>query len=264
MNMTRITKGAKQLISHLAEEKKRIDNRGFDDMRKLEIEYDISDQAEGSARVKLGETEVYVGVKVGLGTPYPDTPNKGNLIVNAEVTPLADEEYEPGPPRDWEVAIARVIDRGIRESGSIDVKKLCIKEGERTWEVFVDVYVINDDGNLVGAGGIGALAALKHAKLPAYNKKEDKIDKEGKRTKAIPITAEPIPISFAKVGSHLFVDPKKEEVQNATAHLVVTVDEKDRIVSLQRQGSEGLTFEEIEKCLKTAIKQSKIIRKQLA
>ena len=47
------------------------------------------------------------------------------------------------------IEIARVVDRGIRESGFIDWKKLCIKEGERVWSVSIDIYCINDDGNVL-------------------------------------------------------------------------------------------------------------------
>ncbi len=255
--------GAKEMIKKLSDEKKRIDGRDFEDFREVKIEYDISDNAEGSASVKLGNTEVYVGVKVGLGKTYDDTPDQGNLIVNAEVTPMAGEEYEPGPPQDWEVALARVIDRGIRESRCIDTKKLVITEGEKAWEVFVDVYVINDDGNAMDAGGIGAIAALKKSMIPAYDEENEKIDKEGEKKEKMPILATPIPITFAKVGEVILADPKKEEESASSATLTITVDEQDRIVSMQRQGVEGFSQKEIEKCLKTAIKKSKGIRKLL-
>ena len=66
----------------------RLDGRGLCDMRELTIETNIIEKAEGSARVKLGNTELIAGVKVNLGTPFPDTPDKGLLIVSAEVLPL--------------------------------------------------------------------------------------------------------------------------------------------------------------------------------
>ena len=41
----------------------RFDGRKNDEHRKITVEYGISKSAEGSARVKIGNTEVIVGVK---------------------------------------------------------------------------------------------------------------------------------------------------------------------------------------------------------
>ena len=51
----------------------RIDERKFDEFRKIKIRYDVSKKAEGSAHVTLGETQVIAGVKLKTGEPYPDT-----------------------------------------------------------------------------------------------------------------------------------------------------------------------------------------------
>jgi exosome complex component RRP42 len=68
---------------------KRFDGRKPEDLRELVIETGVSKNAEGSARVKLGKTEVLVGVKLAVGTPYPDSKDKGNLMVTAEFLPLS-------------------------------------------------------------------------------------------------------------------------------------------------------------------------------
>ncbi|MBR9678989.1 MAG: exosome complex protein Rrp42 [Nanoarchaeota archaeon] len=257
----------KKRIIELASEGKRIDGRKLEETRKIEIIYDISNQAEGSCHVKLGKTEVMVGVKLGLGEPYPDTPDAGNLIVNAEVTALAGKEYEPGPPKEEVITMARVVDRGVRESGCVDMKKLVITKGERIWTLFIDAYVINDAGNLIDASAIGALAALKKAMMPVYNKKDDKIEITGNHvkmsTKKLPIAEEPIAITIAKVGDYLLPDPTKEENQVSDATLTITLNKKDKGVSLQKGGSEGFTKTEFEKALKIAIKNSKDIRAQI-
>ena len=52
---------------------KRFDGRKYDEFRKIEIETGISKKAEGSARVKLGKTDVIVGIKMGVDEPYPDS-----------------------------------------------------------------------------------------------------------------------------------------------------------------------------------------------
>ena len=135
---------------------KRFDGRKLDEFREIIIEKEISKNAEGSVRVNIGKTEVLVGVKMDIGAPYPDSPESGNLMVTAELLPLSSPRYESGPPKFPAIEIGRVIDRGIRESKFIELDKLCIKEGEKVWNIFIDIYSINDDGNLIDAAGIGA------------------------------------------------------------------------------------------------------------
>ena len=62
----------------------RLDGRNLTDYRQpIEVEYGVVKTAEGSARVKIGETDVMVGVKMEVGEPYPDTPDEGAIIVGA-------------------------------------------------------------------------------------------------------------------------------------------------------------------------------------
>ena len=126
-------------IADLIAKGKRLDGRGLSDYREIKIEQGIIERAEGSAKVLLGKTEVLAGIKIEIGKPYSDTPNAGVLTVNTELTPLASPTFDPGPPNKKSIEIARVVDRGIRESGMIDTKKLCIKKGERVWMINVDI-----------------------------------------------------------------------------------------------------------------------------
>ena len=54
-------------LLRLAEEKKRIDDRKFDEYRPIEIEEKVIRMAEGSARVKIGNTMVLAGIKMDVG-----------------------------------------------------------------------------------------------------------------------------------------------------------------------------------------------------
>ncbi len=168
----------------------RYDGRKLTEYRDIKVKYNISGSAEGSASVKIGETEVLVGVKLAIEEPYPDTQDRGNLMVNAELRPISSSKFEPGPPGDQAIELARVVDRGIREAKAIDVKKLCIKEGEKVWSVMIDVCSLNDAGNLFDAAALGALAALKNARFPKET--GGMIDYGEKTDKPLPINTEPI------------------------------------------------------------------------
>ena len=63
----------------------RIDGRKVNEVRELIVEPNIIEKAEGSAKVKLGNTEVVAGVKIQVGPPFGNSPNQGILIVSAEI-----------------------------------------------------------------------------------------------------------------------------------------------------------------------------------
>ncbi|MFQ6084244.1 MAG: RNA-binding protein, partial [Candidatus Aminicenantia bacterium] len=85
-------------VKKLVEEGLRSDGRGFEDFREIKIEKNVIKTAEGSARVKIGNSDVLVGIKLSVGEPFPDTPDEGILIVNTELVPVASPTFEPGPP----------------------------------------------------------------------------------------------------------------------------------------------------------------------
>ena len=147
---------------------KRLDGRDFESYRNFEIEIGIIDKASGSAKVKLGNTEVIAGVKVETGEPFEGLENKGALIMSAEVLPTASPHVEPGPPDEDAIELSRVVDRGIRESGMLDLDKLVLIPGKIVYTVFVDCSIINSDGNLLDATSYAVVAALLTSKFPIY------------------------------------------------------------------------------------------------
>ncbi len=247
-----------EYVRKLIEEDSRIDGRKLDEMRKIEIQTGIYPKAEGSALVKLGETLVAVGVKMGVKEPFPDTPDEGILIVNAEFPPIASPEFEPGPPGEETIELARVVDRGIRESGCIDFEKLCIKSGEKVWTVFVDIHVLNNDGDLITASGIGAIAALLNAKIPKYNEETDEID-YSQRTESLPVSKIPVPITVAKINGKLILDPCKEEEEAMDARITITTIE-DTICAIQKGHGGYFTEDELKRIVDIAMEKGKEIR----
>lgn len=242
----------------LIEKGRRIDGRKFGEFRKIEIMPNVINTAEGSARVKLGETEVIAGVKNDIGTPFPDTPDKGILVVNVEFTPLASPEFESGPPSENAVELARIVDRGVRESEAIELDKLALTPGEKVFSTFVDIHIINDQGNLQDAASLASIVALKNARLPKVE--NDKVVR-GTHEKPLPVAFTPINISVGKVGNNFILDPNYEEGKILDAKLSISVRDDDKICALQKQGRHGIKFDDVEKMLDIAIEKSKEIRK---
>ena len=240
----------------------RLDGRKLDEFRDVLVEYGISKGAEGSARVKIGETEVLAGVKLEIGEPYPDTPDKGSLMVGAEFLPIASPDFEVGPPSIEAIELARIVDRGIREGHAIDLNKLCIKEKEHSWIVVIDICTINDAGNLIDASSLAAAAALKDTKLPEYDK-DFKIDYKKKTNKKLPLHELPVEITVYKTGDNFFVDPITDEEEFYDARLTVAVLDKDNLCALQKGGDYALSTEDIAKMVDLAIKKAAELKSKL-
>ncbi len=251
MNDEVISEINRNFIYQLAEKGKRLDNRAPDQYRPINVAKGVVNTAEGSARVHLGKTDVLVGVKVGFGEPFPDTPNKGVLTTNAELIPMASPTFESGPPRENSIELARVVDRGIRESGTLDLEKLCLEEGEKVWVVFIDMHVLDYDGNLFDASAMGALAALTDTTIPASRFEMGEDFK-------LPIMHYPIACTTIKVENTLLVDPALEEERIANARLTVTTDENGDVRAMQKGLSGSFTIEEVKKI----IAQSQAIAKE--
>lgn len=232
-------------ISKLLGKGTRADGRKFDEARPLKVETNFIGSAEGSARVTLGTTQVVVGVKLIAGAPFPDTPNSGVLTTNAELIPMASETFEGGPPDQESIEVARVIDRGIREGHAVDMNKLVIEPGKEVWVMFVDVHVLDYDGNLFDAANIGANAAFKTAIVPA--KRAGKGDDY-----PLPVLHQPISVTAVKVDGKILVDPTHDEERVAEARLTVATIETGNLCAMQKGLDGSFTHDEVLKIVETA------------
>ncbi len=252
----------KQRIISFLEKGKRFDGRGLLDYRDLSVDFNISINAEGSARVKLGNTEVIAGVKMSVGTPYTDSQDSGVLSVNSEFNPMASEKFEPGPPSIGSIELARIVDRGIRESGFIDFSKLCITAGEAVWMVNLDIYPVNDAGNLIDASAMAAVAALSSAVFPKLEE-GNKVAFGEFTTKRLPLNENmPIALTFHKIGKSIVLDPTVEEEESSDARLTLAIstsDKEDYINALQKGKETPFSVEELHYIIDNAFKQYKTL-----
>lgn len=262
----------------------RFDGRKEKEFRKVEVEYGITNTAEGSARVKLGGTEVIAGVKMSIEKPYPDQPDKGTIMIGAELLPMSNPDFELGPPSIQAIELARVIDRGIRESEAIDFKTLCLKRGEKVWILSVDICPINDEGNLFDASSLAVLAALKDAKFPTLEVTDDKgetkevsqedyaktaegahveLNYKKPSDKGLELRNQPLSVTVLKIDDRYIVDPITEEEGILDARLSVATTEDKTITAMQKGGDQPLSIDEISTMIDIATEKAGELRKHL-
>lgn len=249
----------KQHIIALLKEGKRLDGRKLLDYRKpVNVEYGFTKTAEGSARITIGDTEVLAGVKMEVGTPYPDREDEGTIICGAELLPLSSPEFESGPPGIQAIELARVVDRGIRESKTIDFKSLCVKKGEKVWLVLIDVVTLNDSGNLFDAASLAAYAALQNTVFPKFD--GEKVDYKEKSNKKLELNNVPLSVTVCKIGDYFIVDPISDEEKVIDARLTVVTIEDGTLCAMQKGGEVPLTEDDITKMVEIGTQKGKELR----
>jgi len=257
-----VTKVRQKQIAQTIDTGKRLDGRTLTDFREIKIEQGIIEKAEGSARVYLGKSQVLVGVKVETGAPFPDTPNEGVMTVNAELVPLASPTYETGPPDETSIELARIVDRGIRESKAIDTEKLCIEPGKKVFVVFVDVWVLNYDGNLIDTAALAAISALLNTKMPNHEIKDGEVKIKAGYT-PLPLRSHPITVTVGKINDKLIIDPAAEEEQVMDARLTMAINDEGNICAIQKGLAGYFTPQQIIDASKLAQEKAAELRKKL-
>jgi exosome complex component RRP42 len=253
-------------IQFLLEQKKRIDGRDLTEFRDIAIETNYVQKAEGSAVVSLGKTKLIAGIKAILGSPFPDTPDSGVITTSAELSPLASSYFESGPPSEAAIELARVTDRAIRESHSIDLSKLCVIPGKQVWILFIDMYVLNDDGNLFDAAALAAMAALATTKIPKVKiVSEEPLEIEILEEQLEPLKIDhyTVAVTSYKIGNFNLFDPNYKEDKISDARITFGFDEQDRVVSMQKGKLGVYTPEEIKSQVRECLNVSKTLRKEL-
>lgn len=237
---------------------KRLSTRDIFDMREIIIKKGVLPQAEGSAQVDMGSTRVLAGVKLMPEDPMPDTPNQGNLITSAELLPLAHKDYESGPPSSDAIELARVVDRGIRAGGCIDLESLVL-EDKKVWSVFLDLYILNFGGNLFDACSAAAMAALLDTKIPEY---KDGVVVREERIKSLKIDNIISSTTFGKIDQYMLLDMDENEEEMADARITIATDGSS-IRAMQKGLFGSFSAQEINKLIEISFEKHQSIKKAI-
>ncbi|MFW9993807.1 MAG: exosome complex protein Rrp42 [Candidatus Odinarchaeota archaeon] len=246
----------KHLLDLFRKKKIRQDGRSFNETRPLTIEVNCIKKAEGSAKATLGQSLAVAGVKMELGEPFPDTPDMGVLIINSELSPIASPTLESGPPTKESIEIARVIDRGMRESHAVALDKLCVVPGGKVWIVFVDIYFIGDSGNFFDVGSIATMAALKSTMMPVTKVEKDGTIVKTEETIPLPLNRLAASQTFVKVEDIILCDPDLMEERIAEARFTCAFTEEGRLCAVQKGLNGTFKRDEIMEMIRTGQQKS--------
>lgn len=142
------------------------------------------------------------------------------------------------------VSLQKIISSGF------DAEQLCIVEGKHCWCVFVDVLVLESDGNDLDAAVLASRAALKATKLPGVSVEEDaetateslSLSYDPNDAKSLQVESIPVAVTLCQIAQSsvdYFVDPSRAEQECALTRLTVAVDPRNGKVLFVQKASEG-------------------------
>jgi len=202
-------------LSALLAAGKRGDNRGMHEYRKISIQSAPLQNPDGSAIATIGKSQVMAGVKFDIATPFPDRPTEGVLSTSADLLPLASHLFETGPPSDESIELARVVDRGIRSANILDLNSFFLEEG-KVMALYIDIFILDHDGNLIDASALAAMQALLSCRMP---KVESGKIVRGEFVGKLPVKEKVVTCTFGKLGDRIFLDPALDEEKGMDARL---------------------------------------------
>ncbi|GFZ05761.1 3'-5'-exoribonuclease family protein [Actinidia rufa] len=250
--MVGLSVGEKHFIQGGIAQDLRSDGRKRLTYRPISVETGIIPQANGSARVKLGATDVIASVKAELGKPSPFQPDRGKVAIYVDCSPTAAPIFEGRGGEELSAELSAALQRSLLggKSGTgagIDLSSLSIVEGKICWDLYIDGLVVSSDGNLLDALGAAIKAALSNTGIPKVNvaasassDEQPEVDISDEEYLQFDTSGVPVIVTLTKVGRHYIVDATSEEESQMSSALSVSINRLGRICGLTKRGGAGL------------------------
>lgn len=227
----------------------RNDGRGCFDYRRITFETGMIPTAEGSCRLRAGDTDLIVGVKCEMVAVKPGRarPDAGHFQIVVECAASVSRALIDGfTGDDLGRHLAAMLESLCAGEDVIDRRALCVAPGAFVWEVFVDVLVLASGGNLLDSVSLALCAALSETLLPKVEVEESmeegetvqlRVDDRPEMGTPFPLRKIPLCVTVAQINGKFLFDVTPEEEVCADAMICVVVDAKcGDVIGLHKLG----------------------------
>ncbi|XP_078608298.1 exosome complex component RRP42-like [Branchiostoma floridae x Branchiostoma japonicum] len=257
-------------IVHGVQDDLRSDGRACEDYRHVEVETDVVSNTSGSARLRLGNTDILVGVKAEMGEPDPGRPKEGKLEFFVDCSANASPEFEGRGGEELAIEVSNALQRVFNSKSTLDLTALCIIPEGQCWVLFVDVLVLECGGNLFDAVSLAVKAALFNTRIPTVvvtaddeGQQEIELSDDPYDVKRLDVDNVPLIVTLSKIGHRHVVDASWEEELCSLARLTVGVTQKGTIAGLNKEGSGSLDPESIYEMIESGKKVGMVLNSRL-
>ncbi|KAJ8670117.1 hypothetical protein QAD02_001376 [Eretmocerus hayati] len=233
----------KTFILHGVDADFRNDGRSRTNYRDFELETKLMDQVHGSARIRIGNTDVLVGVKVEIDSPYPDNPFAGKLEFFVDCSANATPSFEGRGGEDLANELSNALAFAYQSPDAMDLSQLSILPHKKCWKLFVDILILECGGNLFDAVAAAVKAALYSTEIPKVKgamldggEADVILSDDIYESERLNATNFPIFVTLCKIGDNCVVDPSSEEEMCSSASIVLSVMPNERVSSIFKSG----------------------------
>ncbi|XP_071091631.1 exosome complex component RRP42-like [Haliotis cracherodii] len=265
-----LSEAEKTFILHGIQDNLREDGRSCEDYRHMEIETDVVSNTTGSARVRLANTDVLVGVKAELSAPTTEKPDRGRLEFFVDCSANATPEFEGRGGEELATEISTMLSRAYDCPSCLDLQSLCVIPKQQCWVLFVDILLLECGGNLFDAASIAVKAALFNTRIPSVTVSQEdggemelEISDDPYDVKRLNVTTAPCVVTLNKIGHYHVVDASQKEEACSLARLLMGVTEKGSITALKKEGCGSLDPESVFDMMETGKKIGQALNSSL-
>ncbi|EDV26067.1 Exosome complex component RRP42 [Trichoplax sp. H2] len=257
MSSSTLSEGRKQFIVDGVTQDCRADGRRCIDFRRFQIETGIVSNTNGSARLRQYGTDVLVGIKAEIGQPKQERSNTGHLEFYVDCSSYNTTEID-GHIGDFTTQLTKSLERIYDSENVLDLKSLTIIAGEQVWVLYIDAVVLECCGNLLDCISIAVKAALYNTRIPGVSVNDEEgvleleISDDPNDEKKLSIDKVPVIVSCNKIGHRYVVDATQEEECCSSGRLLIAVNDRNNICSLQKSGTGSLDPSTIFEMIETA------------
>lgn len=136
-----LSEAEKVFILHGIQENYRCDGRTRSDYRPMELETDIAQNSNGSARLRLANSDVMASIKAEIDVPLANRPNEGKLEFFVDCSANATPDFEGRGGEELALEISNTLSKAFTSPNAFDLKTLCILTRKHCWKLYVDILV---------------------------------------------------------------------------------------------------------------------------
>lgn len=136
-----LSEAEKVFILHGVQENLRNDGRTRRDYRPMELETGLVSNANGSARVRLANSDILASIKCEIDQPHANRPDEGKLEFFIDCSANATPEFEGRGGEELALEITNTLVTTYSSPNAFDLKSLCILSKQQCWKLYVDILV---------------------------------------------------------------------------------------------------------------------------
>ncbi|GJQ13678.1 hypothetical protein GpartN1_g5469.t1 [Galdieria partita] len=228
--MFAVSKAERSYLLETVETGTRLDGRSLYEYRPISLQVGVLPSASGSSRLRLGETEVLVGVKVEVGETAESSTENVHIYFTVECSGSASADFLGREAENWSSELQKALESAYSAASVFDDERLKLVPGKFCWVFKVDILVLDTGGNMLDAIGMATRTALSTTLIPRVNIQQSEgtfeleIDDNPSACDNLKVEGAPIFLTFSLIGSHFVLDPSVQEETCSRGRLSVAVD----------------------------------------